>query len=497
MRRRIFCQSGAAALAASALGCAGTRPTGASPDVLSAVSSAGEPVALKRADLQAFRAAMTGPVLLRDDAGYHEARQVWNASIDRKPALIARCKTSKDVIESVRFAKERGLLLAVRCGGHSSAGKSVCDDGLMLDLSLMRGVVVDPKKRTAKVDGGALLGDLDAASQAHRLATTAGTVSHTGVGGLTLGGGMGHLGRKFGLTIDNLRAADVVLADGRLVRANASENADLFWALRGGGGNFGVVTSFEFQLHEFGPDIVTGGLVYPLAVAPKVLAFMDGYRREMPDEVTITPVFIALPDGTRLLTLGAHHTGAVADLERVLDSLRKVAPVARDLGAKTVRYVDHQKQSDTAAARRVHGYLKSGFVNALDETFVAAVIEAMNDPSTPPLMPIVMPQAGGAIARISPTATAFPHRGAAYAVLFDLQWSDPAQGDRIVAWARATWKRIEPSMRGVYVNFTSSEDAQSRIREAYGANYPRLVEIKRKYDPDNLFRLNTNIDPAA
>lgn len=491
MRRRTFCQATAAALASISY-----QVGSASTVDVSAVTGAGKPIVLSRADVEQLRRALTGPLLLRGDDGYDSARRVWNSGIDRRPALIARCKNARDVVQVVRFAKAHALLTAVRCGGHSSAGKSVCDDGIMLDLSLMRSVTIDAAARTAKVEGGALLGDLDRASQAHGLATTTGTVSHTGVGGLTLGGGMGHLGRKFGLTIDNLLSVDIVTADGKLLHANARENADLFWAVRGGGGNFGVATAFEFRLHEFGTEIVTGSLVYPWPAARKVLAFLEGYRKALPDEATVTPVMLKTPDGARILVLGMHHAGSVAAADDLLAPLRNVANPVKSEPVKSIPYLALQTQSDDASAKLVHGYLKSGFINALDEKFIEAVISAVDDPATPPLTPIILPQVGGAISRVDAAATAFPHRNAAYAVLFDLRWEDRAQSDRMVAWARAAWKRLEPSMRGVYVNFTSSDDAQMRIRETYGANYERLAMLKKKYDPTNLFRLNANIDPA-
>lgn len=497
MQRRTFVSAGAGLGAlASAPHFACAAATRAPGESVPAITGAAKRIMLPRPDVEQLRKTLTGPLLLRGDDGYDGARRVWNISIDRKPALIARCKNAMDVMKAVRFTKAHDLLIAVRGGGHSSAGKSVCDEGIMLDLSLMRGVTVDASSRTAKVEGGALLGDLDRASQAHGLATTAGTVSHTGVGGLTLGGGMGHLGRQYGLTIDNLLSVDMVTADGKLLHANAKENADLFWAVRGGGGNFGVATAFEFRLHEFGTQIVTGSLVYPWPVARKVLAFLEEYRKALPDEATVTPVMLATPDGARILVLGIHYAGGVSDADALLAPLRKVATPVRTEPLKSIPYLTLQTQSDDGSAKLVHGYLKSGFINALDEKFIEAVISAVEDSSTPPLTPIVMPQVGGAIARVDVAATAFPHRNAAYAVLFDLRWEDPAQSDRMVAWARAAWKRLEPSMRGVYVNFTAGDDAQMRIRETYATNYERLAILKKKYDPTNLFRLNANIEPS-
>jgi FAD/FMN-containing dehydrogenase len=487
MHRREFCTAGTMAIAVAA--------TGVRADGLRAVTGAGKPVMIPQARIADFRKSLRGQVLLAGDAGYDEVRRVWNASIDRRPAVIARCQGAGDVQKSVQFAREENLLVAVRCGGHSSAGRGVCDDGLMIDLSTMRDVRVDAGRKTARVEGGALLGDLDAASQVHGLATTTGTVSHTGVGGLTLGGGMGHLGRKYGLTIDNLLGADVVTADGKLLRASEAENPDLFWAIRGGGGNYGIVTAFDFRLHAFGTRLSTATLMYPGPIAPTVLGFLRQYGRELPDEATITPVFVSVPGAGPMVALAVHHTGSVEDAERVLAPLKTVAAPVNDAKVVSVPYLEFQKQSDQDSRQRVHGYLKSGFIRDLSPALVEAVMASVSGKDVPPGQSIVFVNVGGAIARVDPQHTAFPHRGAAYAALFDLRWTDPALSDGIVSWARATWQRIEPHARGVYSNFTASEDAQSRLQETYGVNLPRLVELKRRYDPTNLFRLNVNIAP--
>jgi FAD/FMN-containing dehydrogenase len=495
MRRRTFCQTGAATLAHVAWPASAATSAAVNGDI-PAVTGAGKAIVLKSADVARLRAAVGGSLLLRGDTEYDAVRQVWNAAIDRKPALIARCRKPADVIASVKFARERDLLVAVRCGGHSSSGKSVCDDGLMIDLATLRGVSVDRGARIARVAGGSLLGDVDDATIPLGLATTTGTVSHTGVGGLTLGGGMGHLGRAFGLTIDNLVAADVVTADGEARRASASENPDLFWGLRGGGGNFGVVTSFEFSLHPFSGELAVAEMVYPMPQARAALKFLAEYGPTIPDATTITPAVIATPGGP-ILAFGAHHVGSPAELETVLQPLRKAAPPVNDAKISVTPYLSHQKRFDRITARRLRGYLKSGFVKTLGDDFIDALLASIAEPSTPLGQAIILPQVGGAISRVAPDATAFPHRNAAHAVLFDLTWEDAAQGDAIVTWARATWRRLEPSMGGVYVNFTSGEDAQERLREAYGENYPRLVALKKKYDPTNLFRLNVNVSPDS
>jgi FAD/FMN-containing dehydrogenase len=492
MRRRNFVRLSAGALASATLPFAPSL-LAAAPAVAAdvpAVTGDGKAIVLKRAEVAELREALKGPLLLRGDEGYDQVRRVWNSSIDRRPALIARCRNADDVVKSVQFARGHSLLVSVKCGGHSSSGNGTCDNGLMIDLSQMRAVVIDPVARTAVVEGGALLGDVDNASLPHNLATTTGTVSHTGVGGLTLGGGMGNLGRKFGLTIDNLLAADVVMANGKLLRASARDNPDLFWALRGGGGNFGVVTSFTFRLHPFAGKVYTSDLVFPWPLAKQVLDLMGEYGPTLLDEAYFTPVLARSPGG-RILVIGTHHTDSVAGAEAAIAPLRKFGPVNNPTVTETP-YVEMQKKYDESAASLVYGYLKSGFVKKLDPQFNAAIVDAMEEPAAPGL-PVVLVQSGGAIARVDSAATAFPHRDAANAVLFNFTWNDPARSDAIIQWARSAWKRIEPSMRGTYVNFTAVEDAQARLRDIFGPNLERLQSLKKKYDPTNLFRLNVNL----
>lgn len=479
MQRREFCAAATAALTVASVGLAASPPP-------------------RQVDIAPLRKSFRGPLLTPGDEGYDQARQVWNASIDRKPALIARCLDAEDVRAAVNFGRDQGLLIAVRCGGHSSAGNSVCDDGLMIDLSLMRAVRVEPARNAATVEGGALLGDFDRAAQVHGLATTTGTVSHTGVGGLTLGGGMGHLGRKYGLTIDSLLSADVVTADGKLLHASERENEDLFWGLRGGGGNFGIVTRFEFRVHPLGTRVAAAELIYPWPLARNALDFLAEQGPDLPDDATISPALVRTPSDMRFLSVGMHHFGPHDEAEKLLADMKAAVPPVNQPRLAVIPYLDYQSRFDEVAARRVHGYLKSGFIKSLSPAFIEAAMAAVEDPATPPLQPLIMVQMGGAIARIAPSATAFAHRDAAYAVLMDMRWDEAAQSEANVAWARKTWSSIEPAMRGgVYVNFTSGEDAQQRIREAYGPNYARMLELKRKFDPHNLFRLNANVDPAG
>lgn len=498
MKRRAFVTAAAASIGHAAL-LSSYRAFGRPPgrvDRVQAITGSGREFYLTRTDIAQLRGRLRGPLLLQEDAGYDDARRIWNAAFDRKPALIVRCAGAADVVASVQFAKAHDLLVAVRCGGHSSGGKSVCDHGLMIDLSSMRSVRVDPARRTARVEGGALLGDLDREALAFGLVTTTGTVSHTGVGGLTLGGGLGHLGRQFGLTIDNLLAADMVPANGQLTHVSDTQSADLFWGIRGGGGNFGVVTSFEFRLHEFDGSINSGHLIYPLAQAKQVLRFLAQYAAQQPDHVTFSPTLISTPDNQRILDISLLHTGHPEAAERVLRPIAAAAkPTSRQL--ETLSYLKLQTKNDVETMHGQHGYLKSGFARALDDALIDAAIASIEDARLPIAQVLALPQLGGAIARVAPQATAFPHRDAAYMVLITAMWRDPALSNEVLGWARSTWARVQPATRGVYVNFLTGEDEPSRTRESYGLNFERLVQLKSKYDRTNLFRLNANIEPTA
>jgi len=495
MRRRAFLGSAAAALAGAVLPRRGFTANTPVPRGVPAVSRTGKELLLPKADVEDLRRSLWGTVLLRDDDGYDAARRIWNGAIDRKPALIARCFNTADVMRAVQFAAAHDVLVAVRAGGHSSAGKSMCDGGLVIDLSAMREVRVDPVRRVARVQGGALLGDLDRAAQAHGLACTAGTVSHTGVGGLTLGGGLGHLGRQYGLTIDHLLGAEVVTAKGERVTASDDENADLFWGVRGGGGNFGVATSFEFKLHPFGTTIHRGRLAYPLPLARRVLQFLAEYATQLPDESTLESALVSLPDNRRILTVTLLHAGSIDAAERHMDAFKAVATPAMH-SLETVPYLDLQSEDDAQFAAGQHAYLKAGFIRALSDDTIDAMLAGIEAATLPVAQVIAFPQLGGAISRVDARATAFAHRDAAYAGIIALIWQDPSLTEALLAWARATWKRIEPSARGAYVNFLSADDPHARVRESYGINFERMVELKNKYDPSNLFRLNANVEPT-
>jgi hypothetical protein len=487
-----------AALASRALGaCAdpftSVAAQAAKIDDIEALTTCGKQFFLKGTDVQEFAARMRGEILLKNSAGYDTARHVWNGAFDRRPALIARCSGAADVMEAVKFAAERQLLLSVRGGGHSLSGQSVCEKGLMIDLSQMNSARVDAKRRIATVDGGALLGALDRESLAHGLATTAGTVSHTGVGGLTLGGGFGRLGRKFGLTCDNVRSIDLVTARGAMVTASREQNKDLFWGLRGGGGNFGVATSFEFQLHPVNPVMLGGELMYSFADAPAVLQHVFDYAPHAPDELNLDLSLVRLPDDTRFLNIDVCWCGAWDAGEKALASLRTIRKPQRDTVAPTP-YVKLQSSGDEGTAHGHKYYIKGGFVQkssaGLRDVMLATIAEA----KLPVVQVVAMPQGGGAYARVKLKATAFAQRAADHNVFLLSRWDDPAQSAAVSEWVRTTWARVEPHTRGFYVNEYNADDA-ARVQGTYGDNYQRLYELKNTWDPNNLFRMNANVPP--
>ena len=456
------------------------------------------------ATLDALHADFAGRLLRPGDEGYDEARRVWNGQVDRHPALIAQCSGGADVVAAVRFARERDLLVAVRGGGHAVAGHAVCDDGLVIDLSRMTGTRVDPLASTIRVQGGCLNAHLDRESQAHGLATTSGIVSHTGVAGLTLGGGIGHLMRKFGLSIDNLVSCDVVTADGDTVVASDEQNPDLFWALRGGGGNFGVVTSFQFRLHPVGPSVLAGMVAWPMDEGPGVLRLLRELASEAPDELGIIgnlrlapalPVFPESLHGKPIVALLVCWAGAIDEGEAVLRQIRELGTPAVDVVAPRP-YVAYQKMIDAALPHGRHYYWKSHKLPPLTDDLIDVVLEhasAITSPfSTVPLFTL-----GGAVAREPDDATAFANRGAAHDVNILAAWlPEEPEPDRHVQWVRNFFDALGPYSQGVYVNFTSDDTADRFREKAYGPRkWARLVALKSKYDPTNFFRLNANIPP--
>ena len=454
--------------------------------------------------LDQLRESFHGRLLTRGAPGYDEARTIWNAMIDRRPALIASCVDASDVANAVRFARENSLLTSIRGGGHNIAGNAVSDDGFMIDLSPMKSVVVDPATRTARVGAGATLGDIDRATQEHGLATPLGINSTTGVAGLTLGGGFGWLSRRLGLSSDNLRSADVVTAEGKRIRASAEENQDLFWGLRGGGGNFGVVTSFEFALHPVGPTVLAGLIVHPLDDAKDVLRFYRSFAPEAPEELALwfvmrkSPPLPFLPaewHGKEILVLAACYSGDLADGERILKPLREFGhPIADVIGPQP--FAAWQTILDPLLTPGMRNYWKSHDFLDLDDGLIDVLVDfarRLPDPNTE----IAFAQLGGAISRLTNADSAYARREAQYLVNLHGRWADQASDAVCIAWARELFNAAAPFSTGsVYVNFLSADD-ESRVRSAYGANYDRLVALKNKYDPTNLFQVNQNIRPTT
>jgi FAD/FMN-containing dehydrogenase len=447
------------------------------------------------ATVQAFAASLRGDVLRPTDEGYDAARKIHNGMIDRRPTLIARCAGVADVIASVRFAREQQLLVSVRGGGHSVPGFSVCDGGLMIDLSRMRGVRVDPARRTARAEGGATWGDFDHETQAFGLATTGGIARPTGIAGLTLGGGHGFLMRKYGLTCDSLLSVDLVTAEGHLLTASADEHPDLFWGLRGGGGNFGVATSFEYRLHQVGP-MLGGLLIYPLARAGEILRAYRDVTRAAPDELSTHAILATLPDGTQAAALLVGYAGPIAEGERLLAPLRASGPILADQ-VGPMPYVALQSIVENFNPPGMRNYWKSDYLTHLSDDAIDLLVEEY--PSVPaPHTHVVIEHLGGAVSRIGEDETAVSHRDALYNAIIIGMWAEPVEDERTIGWVRRLWEALRPySSGGVYVNYLSNE-GEDRVRAAYGPDkYERLVALKNTYDPTNLFRLNQNITPTA
>jgi FAD/FMN-containing dehydrogenase len=462
---------------------------------------AGE-VKLDRAALDELEASFGGQLVRPGDPAYDEHRMIWNASIDRSPALIARCSGVADVIAAVRFARETGLVVAVRGGGHSFPGQSTCDGGIVIDLSPMKGIRVDPDARTARAQAGVLWGELDRETQAFGLATTGGIVTHTGVAGLTLGGGIGWIQRKYGLTIDQLLSVDLITAEGEFVKASATENADLFWGVRGGGGNFGIVTEFEFRLHPLGPIVMAGPVFWPMEESPKVLRFYRDWIAEAPDELMTIVVHRKAPPlpfvpqelhGKLVVAVVCCYAGPVEDGERVVRPLKSFGSPVVD-ACQPKPYVAQQAMFDPAFPHGRWYYMRACDVAEMNDDVIDITVDhSMRIRS--PLTAFPIWQMGGAVPRVGDDETAFGDRGAGHT--FNITCStETAQGfDEEREWARGFWSALEPYHTSVYVNFLMDE-GEERVREAYGPRkYDRLKELKRRYDPDNFFRLNQNISP--
>ncbi|MDS0282359.1 FAD-binding oxidoreductase [Haloarcula onubensis] len=469
------------------------------------MSESGTPTGDRTVPAQAiddFRSGLRGTLLEPGDDGYDEARTIWNAMIDRAPALIARCSGPADVIQAVRFGTDHDLRISVKGGGHNIAGRAVVDDGLMIDLSPMDGVRVDPETKRARVEPGAVLADLDHEAQAFGLATPVGYNSTTGVAGLTLGGGWGWLSRRYGTTVDNLVSADVVTATGELVHASETEHPDLFWALRGGGGNFGVVTSFEFALHEVGPEVLSGPIVHPFEDTVDVLAEYREVVADLPDEATVwfiirhAPPLPVIPEswhGRKVLILAPFYAGDVDTGEGVLAPVRAIGdPVADAVGPHP--YAGWQQAFDGLAEPGARNYWKSHNFEALTDGMIDTFVEYGAKIPTE-ATEIGVAQLGGAINEVPVDATAYPHRDAEFVMNLHTRWTDPDRDDDCIAWARELHEAMTPhATGGVYSNFVPEDVGDARA--AYRENYDRLVEVKTDWDPENVFRLNHNVEPA-
>ena len=444
-------------------------------------------------NIRRLRAALHGELILPEDAGYESARRIFNGAIDRRPAVIIRCVDAYDVQCAVEFGRQSHLDIAVRGGGHSFPGHSTCDGGLVIDLSLMKAVVVNPQDRSARAEPGVKLGGLIDATQAYGLGVNTGTASDTGIAGLTLGGGFGFLMGKFGLTCDSVRGFQVVTADGRLVRADANENPDLYWALRGGGGNFGIVTEFEYQLHPLGT--ILGGIVaHPLPRARAVLEFYRDFCDGLPDELTIAYAALPGPTGIPVIGLGVCYCGDLAEGERVLAPLRKFGQPLFD-GIQPMPYAGLFARIDPTVPAGRSYYVKGGAIPMLSDGAIEALVDSVEG-RTSPHSHIFLTQVHGAATRVGPTETAFPVREEHHEFTLDASWEDDGR-ERHVQWARQSHQILQRfASERAYVNFLD-DGGTAPVRAAYGPNYDRLVAIKTKYDPDNLFHLNQNIKPTS
>ncbi|HEY1229896.1 MAG TPA: FAD-binding oxidoreductase [Ramlibacter sp.] len=493
MIRRDFLRSSVALATAAAL----SRPRfsfAADSGDVPAVSRGGGAIAIKASDLAAFRAQQRGPVLTRTSDGYDATRRVWNGAFDKHPAVIARCTSSADVVGAVNFAASQDLLVAVRAGGHSLPGYSMCEGGIVIDLAPMQGVRVDPDTQTAWTEPGVLLGGLDREAQAYGLVVPAGTVSHTGVAGLTLGGGVGRLQRKFGLTIDSLVGAEVVTANGKRVHASADDNPDLLWALQGGGGNFGVVTSFVFKAHEFGCSAVAGDLVFPIEQARSVLSAFAEYCLKASDDLWMDPTLECDDTGHRQLKFMVCHCGDDTSAAKDVAAIRRFGKAIHDDVARKP-WVVVQSEHDADSPHGRGYYMSGGRVTQLLPALLDHAVESIKLPGAE-LGKISLTQHGGASARPALEATAYAQRDASHNFVVRASWDDARQAAARTAWQKETWAKFAPYSAGIYANLNAG-DPNVAARTAYGANLDRLIVVKTRYDPKNLFHLNANIRPKA
>ena len=498
MNRRLFLRSAVAAGVSAAATPSLASQFAALTEVtanITAVTGSRAAIEIEQAAVSELAGSLRGNLLMPGNPGYDAARKVMNSGIDKHPAFVVQPVGATDIRNAVTFARERDLLVAVKCGGHSYAGKSTCDGGMQIDLSSLRHARVDAENQIAHVAGGSLLGELDRESMAFGLVTTAGTVSHTGVGGLTTAGGFGRVGRRFGLALDNVKGVDVVTADGRLLHASAEENEDLYWGVRGGGGNFGIVTNFELQLHPMQRRVVGGDLVFPGAMARQVFEAYREHAVSGPDELYCDAYVGSMMDGVDTIA-GLHFcwSGPEAKAEKILAPFRAIGTPIMDT-LKAWDYVELQRSGDNTEPRNDASYMKAGFINDVSDSLIDTIVNGL-EPQYRRSVFLYCQQSGGAIGRVPTEATAFAHRKSIANMFVIVQW--PGEGDSAphVDYIRKYWKSLEPETDGYYTVDTSDESREIRHRN-YQGNFRRLMKLKKKYYPTNLFRLNANINPAA
>ncbi|UCH04642.1 MAG: FAD-binding oxidoreductase [Candidatus Thorarchaeota archaeon] len=473
---------------------------------ISITTLSGEEALLTEDAVESLKGQIQGDVLLPSDDDYDQARKIWNGMIDKRPALIVRCTGPADVIDAVKFARTHNILVSIRGGGHNVAGNALVDNGMVIDLSKMRGIHVDPKSRTVRAEAGATLGELDRETQVFGLAVPSGIVTTTGIAGLTLGGGFGWLARKHGLSSDNLISVDMVTAEGEFLTVSETEHEDLFWGLRGGGGNFGIVTSFEYRLQSIGPMVLGGMLLHPMEDAPKFLRFYRDFISDAPDELAVAPILRLAPPapflpeevhGMPVVGVIVLYAGPIEKGEKLIAPLRQYGkPLVDGIGPKPFRLL--QSLLDASARPGLNYYVKSEFLPALSDDVIDTLVEHASK-ITSPLSVIAGFHLGGAVSRIDEDATAYSHRDAAYSLIINCAWTDPDESEKHIQWTRAFWQALQPfSSGGAYVNFQSRDEGEDRVKATYGtAKYERLSKLKKKYDPLNFFRLNQNIRPTS
>ncbi|UCE14411.1 MAG: FAD-binding oxidoreductase [Candidatus Heimdallarchaeota archaeon] len=468
------------------------------------ITTSHEEAFLTEEAVEKLKSLIQGDVLLPSDIEYDNARKIWNGMIDKCPALIVRCTGPADVIDSVKFAREHDLLVSVRGGGHNVAGNALCDDGMVIDLSKMKGIRVDPKAGTARAQAGVTLGELDRETQVFGLSVPSGIVTTTGIAGLTLGGGFGYISRKYGLSIDNLISVDLVTAEGKFLTASKTENEDLFWGLRGGGGNFGIVTSFEYKLQKIGPIVLGGMLLHPMEDAREFLRFYRDFIADAPDELTVVPLLRLAPPapflpkdlhGKPVVGVIVLYAGSIEEGKSLIEPLRKYGkPLVDGIGPKPFRAL--QSMLDVSAQPGWNYYVKSEFLPALSDEIIDTLIDHASR-ITSPMSVIAGFHLGGAIRNVDEDTTAYSHRNASYSLILNTTWIDAAESEKHIQWTRSFWKALQPfSIGGAYVNFQSFDEGEDRVKTTYGtAKFDRLSKLKKKYDPTNFFRLNRNIKP--